>query len=92
MGMQNSAQSFQRLVDSVLKDTPNTYVYLDDILIFNKTREEHLKRIGFKQGKASGNIYHHKERELSTLVHGDDYVTMGPEDGARWLEAELEKV
>ena len=24
-------------------------------------------------------------------MHGDDYVTVGPEDGARWLEKELEK-
>ena len=32
MGLQNSAQSFQRLVDAVLKDMPNLFVYLDDIL------------------------------------------------------------
>ena len=59
---------------------------------WSNTVEEHLCKIGFKQGKASGNVYHHRERELSTLVHGDDYVTVGPEDGARWLKEELEKV
>ena len=45
MGLQNSAQSFQRLVDSVLRGVSNCYVYLDDILIFNKNEAEHLKTI-----------------------------------------------
>ena len=56
MGMQNSAQSFQRLVDSILKDTPNIFVYLDDILIFNKNKEEHLRTIEevFRKLSAAG--------------------------------------
>ena len=45
MGMQNSAQSFQKLVDTVLKDIPNCFKYLDDILVFNKTKEEHLRTL-----------------------------------------------
>ena len=45
MGMQNSAQSFQRLLDSVLKGLPNCFAYLDDILIFNKSKKEHLKTL-----------------------------------------------
>ena len=43
MGMQNSAQSFQRMVQDVLKDLPNTFVYLDDILVYNDNMEDHLK-------------------------------------------------
>ena len=42
MGLQNSGQSFQRLVDSVLKGLPDTFCYLDDILIFSKSKESHL--------------------------------------------------
>ena len=34
MGMANSAQSFQRLVDSVLGDIPGTFTYLDDVLVY----------------------------------------------------------
>ena len=30
---------------------------------WSNTVEEHLKRIGCKQGKASGNIYHHEGRK-----------------------------
>ena len=43
MGMANSAQSFQRLVESVIGDMENCFVYLDDILVFTDTEEEHVK-------------------------------------------------
>ena len=45
MGMQNSAQTFQRYISDVIGDVPNTYVYLDDILIFSKNEEDHLKTL-----------------------------------------------
>merc|ERR1711951_4306 len=45
MGMANSAQAFQRLVESVLGDLPGCFVYLDDILCYSKTEEEHKKLI-----------------------------------------------
>ena len=45
MGMRNSAQSFQRWVDSVIGDLPGVFCYLDDLLVYNKTKEEHLKTI-----------------------------------------------
>ena len=43
MGMANSAQSFQRLVESVIGDMENCFVYLDDILVFTDSEEEHVK-------------------------------------------------
>ena len=43
MGMANSAQSFQRLVESVIGDMENCFVYLDDILVFTETEDEHVK-------------------------------------------------
>ena len=44
MGMANSAQSFQRLVESVLGDLKDRgiFIYLDDLLIFNKNKKDHL--------------------------------------------------
>ena len=59
---------------------------------WSNTVEEHLKKIGFEQGRASGNIYHNRARGLSTLVHGDDYVSVDSEASAMWLKGELEKV
>ena len=45
MGLSNSAQSFQRLIDSVLRGVSNCFVYLDDILVYNEDEESHMKTI-----------------------------------------------
>ena len=42
MGLQNSAQAFQRLLQDVLADVEDVSIYLDDLLIFSKTEEDHL--------------------------------------------------
>ena len=41
MGMRNSTQSFQRWVDSVIRDLLGVFAYMDDILIFSKDEESH---------------------------------------------------
>jgi len=41
-GLKNAAQMFQRLMDSVLRDLPFVFVYLDDILVASASVEEHL--------------------------------------------------
>ena len=43
MGMSNSAQAFQRLIDSVIVDIPGCFAYLDDLLLYSKDMESHLK-------------------------------------------------
>jgi hypothetical protein len=46
-GLKNDASIFMRLINEVLKDFICKFfiVYLDDILVFNKTEEEHLKHL-----------------------------------------------
>ncbi|XP_057695302.1 uncharacterized protein LOC130917681 [Corythoichthys intestinalis] len=44
-GLKNAAQSFQRLMDSVLRDMPFVFVYLDDILIASKSVEVHVRHL-----------------------------------------------
>jgi hypothetical protein len=46
-GLSNSPSSFQRLVDLVLKNLKGTecWVYIDDIILFGKTAEEHAERL-----------------------------------------------
>ena len=36
MGLSNSAQTFQRVVEHVLNDLEGVFVYLDDIMVFSK--------------------------------------------------------
>ena len=41
-GLKCAAQTFQRLMDSVLQDIDSAFVYLDDILIASSTEKEHM--------------------------------------------------
>ena len=40
-GISETSGIFQRTIETVLKNTPNTFVHMDDILVSGKTRKEH---------------------------------------------------
>ena len=44
-GLKGAAQTFQRLMDSVLRDLAFVFVYLDDILVASPSTEEHLSHL-----------------------------------------------
>jgi hypothetical protein len=46
-GLKNSPTTFMRMMDYILQPFTNYFVveYLDDILVYNKTWEEHLEHI-----------------------------------------------
>ena len=44
-GLKNAAQTFQRLMDSALRDMPFVFAYLDDILVASSSEEEHLTHL-----------------------------------------------
>lgn len=44
-GLRNSAQSFQRFLDSIMKGLDFVFVYIDDILIASSNKEEHKKHV-----------------------------------------------
>lgn len=44
-GLCNAAQSFQRFMDTVLRDLQCCYCYIDDILIASKSVEEHYQHL-----------------------------------------------
>ena len=47
-GLSNSPSSFQRLMDVVLRNLVGTecWVFIDDVIIFSKTAQEHAQRLG----------------------------------------------
>ena len=58
---------------------------------WQETRSAPLASIGFTRGKCYQSIFCHKEERISTLVHGDDYVSSGHPRDLAWLRGELEK-
>eukprot|EP00973_Karenia_brevis_P037899 5227222-Karenia_brevis.AAC.1 len=46
---------------------------------------------GFVQGKYSPSTYYHREKDLKTLVHGDDFVTSGRREETEWFREQLKK-
>ena len=40
-GLRNAGQTFQRFIDEVLRDLKFCYAYIDDILVFSRSEEEH---------------------------------------------------
>jgi cleavage and polyadenylation specificity factor subunit 1 len=55
-GLRNAAQTFQRFMDEILMDLPFCFAYIDDILVFSKSIEDHEQhlRILFTQLKKYG--------------------------------------
>ena len=45
MGLRNSAQSFQKLIDSVLAGMDNVFAYMDDVLVYSENEQDHLKTL-----------------------------------------------
>ncbi|GFR12994.1 hypothetical protein TNCT_111821 [Trichonephila clavata] len=44
-GLRNAAQSFQRFLDSLFRDLPFGFVYIDDILIASRNLDEHISHL-----------------------------------------------
>uniref|UniRef100_A0A5S6QQZ7 RNA-directed DNA polymerase n=1 Tax=Trichuris muris TaxID=70415 RepID=A0A5S6QQZ7_TRIMR len=40
-GLRSAAQTFQRLMDAVFRGLPRVFVYIDDILVFSRSPQEH---------------------------------------------------
>ena len=45
-----------------------------------------LVSLGFRQGEACPNVFHHAAQQIVTSVHGDDFTSSGPADALDWLE------
>ena len=50
-----------------------------------------LEGMGFKAGLSNPCIFHHADRDISLVVHGDDFTALGNDDQLTWYEEELQK-
>ena len=48
--------------------------------------------MGLVRGKANPCAFRDPERDIDTVVHGDDYFSCGLEESLRWMQRGLEKV
>ena len=46
---------------------------------------------GFKQGLYNPCTFYHTQKCLRTMVHGDDFVTAGSREEAKWFEVQMKK-
>lgn len=44
-GLRNAAQTFQRFIDSIFRDLPYVFAYIDDVLIASTSEEEHKQHL-----------------------------------------------
>ena len=44
-GLVNAPATFQRCISSILADVPHATAYMDDIIVYSRTKEEHLKHL-----------------------------------------------
>ena len=49
-----------------------------------------LLKVGFQQGKASPCIFTHDSKDLSVVIHGDYFTTLGPEPQLKWFASYLQ--
>ncbi len=57
---------------------------------FQKEIRRFMANIGFDVGKYNVSTFHHKQRGIRTLVHGDDFVSTCERKEAKWLKEQLE--
>ena len=84
-GLKNAAQSFQRLMDGILRDIPFAFIYLDDILVASRSSQEHAQHLEqlFKLLSANGLVINKAKcifgaEELDFLGHHVSAIGIAP--------------
>ena len=67
-GLAQAPAYFQELMTGILKDFPFTIAYLDDIIIFSKTPQEHLSHIQMVSEKLKSANLSIKEKQVQLLL------------------------
>ena len=48
-----------------------------------------MLQAGFRQGESSPCIFRHSDKDLSVVIHGDDFTFLGPESELKWFASYL---
>ena len=59
---------------------------------WEKAYTEFLQKVGFKVGNISPCIFHHDNRKLRLVVHGDDFTIIGPEQELDWFRTQITQI
>ena len=62
----------------------------DAALNWSKEYAETLKAAGFIQGKNNPCLFRHQQQQVSIMVHGDDFIAVGPAENLKTTRAALE--
>ena len=49
-----------------------------------------MRKWGFTRGQYNPCLYYHRQRNLRTFLHGDDFATVGTREGVQWFKSTLE--
>ena len=52
--------------------------------------KQFLVGLGFTAGRASPCYFRHHARDIATVVHGDDFTTLGEEHQLKWLQKQMQ--
>ncbi len=51
---------------------------------------EHLEVNGFRRGRVNPCVFYNEAKKIRTVVHGDDYTSVGSPDSLQWLKGVFE--
>ena len=91
LGISAAPLIFQRTMESILQGLPGLCVYLDDILITGKNKEQHLTNLsGVLRTKSVSSMHELKSEKCSFLLKEVEYL--GHKISAQGFQPSMEKV
>eukprot|EP00973_Karenia_brevis_P002126 288127-Karenia_brevis.AAC.1 len=58
---------------------------------WEKCYADKLTEVGFSRGISCGVVFYNKKRDLSLVVHGDDFTFCGIEEDLIWIKGLMKK-
>ena len=76
----------------VAKQTRCVYGTCNAGMTWEQCYRDALEHIGFSSGVSNPCLFHHAERDVSVVVHGDYFTAAGTDADLNWYTSELQKV